>query len=211
MKVCEIFSSIQGESSFAGLPCTFIRLTGCNLRCSYCDTSYAYYEGQELTADEIIREVQRTGINLVEITGGEPLLQNESHLLIKRLIDEGYKVLVETNGSQDIKKIAKKAIVILDIKTPGSGMSKEMDFTNLDYIKSSDEIKFVITNREDYEWSKEIIQRYKLMEKCKLLFSPAFGTLPPENLAKWIIGDKLKIRFNLQLHKYIFSAEQRGI
>jgi len=211
MKVCEIFSSIQGESSFAGLPCTFIRLTGCNLRCSYCDTSYAYYEGQELTADEIIREVQRTGINLVEITGGEPLLQNESHLLIKRLIDEGYKVLVETNGSQDIKKIAKKAIVILDIKTPGSGMSKEMDFTNLDYIKSSDEIKFVITNREDYEWSKDIIQKYKLMEKCKLLFSPAFGTLPPENLAKWIIGDKLKIRFNLQLHKYIFSAEQRGI
>jgi len=211
MKVCEIFSSIQGESSFAGLPCTFIRLTGCNLRCSYCDTSYAYYEGQELTADEIIREVQRTGINLVEITGGEPLLQNESHLLIKRLIDEGYKVLVETNGSQDIKKIAKKAIVILDIKTPGSGMSKEMDFTNLDYIKSSDEIKFVITNREDYEWSKDIIQKYKLMEKCKLLFSPAFGTLPPENLAKWIIGDKLKIRFNLQLHKYIFSSEQRGI
>ena len=211
MKVCEIFSSIQGESSFAGLPCTFIRLTGCNLRCSYCDTSYAYYEGQELTADEIIREVQRTGINLVEITGGEPLLQNESHLLIKQLIDEGYKVLVETNGSQDIKKIAKKAIVILDIKTPGSGMSKEMDFTNLDYIKSSDEIKFVITNREDYEWSKDIIQKYKLMEKCKLLFSPAFGTLPPENLAKWIIGDKLKIRFNLQLHKYIFSAEQRGI
>ena len=210
MKVCEIFSSIQGESSFAGLPCTFIRLTGCNLRCSYCDTSYAYYEGQELTADEIIREVQRTGINLVEITGGEPLLQNESHLLIKRLIDEGYKVLVETNGSQDIKKIAKKAIVILDIKTPGSGMSKEMDFTNLDYIKSSDEIKFVITNREDYEWSKDIIQKYKLMERCKLLLSPAFGTLPPENLAKWIIGDKLKIRFNLQLHKYIFSAEQRG-
>src|SRR4030067_708075 len=211
MKVCEIFSSIQGESSFAGLPCTFIRLTGCNLRCSYCDTSYAYYEGQELTADEIIREVQRTGINLVEITGGEPLLQKEVYPLIERLLDKGYTVLVETNGSQSIKKIAKKAIVILDIKTPGSGMSKEMDFTNLDYIKSSNEIKFVITNREDYEWSKDIIQKYKLMEKCKLLFSPAFGTLPPENLVKWIIGDKLKIRFNLQLHKYIFSSEQRGI
>ena len=211
MKVCEIFSSIQGESSFAGIPCTFIRLTGCNLRCSYCDTSHAYYEGQEFTVDEVIREVQRTGINLVEITGGEPLLQNEAHLLIKRLIDEGYKVLVETNGSQDIKKIDKKAIVILDIKTPNSGMSKEMDFSNLDYIKSSDEIKFVITNREDYEWSKDIIQKYKLMEECKLLFSPAFGILPPENLAKWIIGDKLKIRLNLQLHKYIFSSEQRGI
>src|SRR4030043_1665741 len=208
MKVCEIFSSIQGESSFAGIPCTFIRLTGCNLRCSYCDTSYAYYEGQELTVDEIIREVQRTGINLVEITGGEPLLQNEAHLLIKRLIDEGYKVLVETNESQDIKKIDKKAIVILDIKTPGSGMSKEMDFSNLNFIKSSDEIKFVITNREDYEWSKETIQKHKLLGKCHLLFSPAFGILPPENLARWMIDDRLKIRLNLQIHKYIFSSEQ---
>jgi len=211
MKVCEIFTSIQGESSYAGMPCTFIRLTGCNLRCSYCDTAYAYYNGREISEDEITSEVRRAGIDLVEITGGEPLLQKEVSPLIERLLDKGYTVLVETNGSQSIKEIDKRAIVILDIKTPGSDMSKEMDFSNLDFMKSSDEIKFVITSRGDYEWSKEIIQRYKLMEKCKLLFSPAFGILPPENLAKWIIGDKLKIRFNLQLHKYIFSSEQRGI
>jgi len=210
MKVCEIFASIQGESSYAGMPCTFIRLTGCNLRCSYCDTSYAYYEGRELTEDEILREVHRANINLVEITGGEPLLQNDVQHLIKKLLDSGYTVLVETNGSQSIKEIDKRAILVLDIKTPGSGMSGEMDFSNLDFVRISDEIKFVITDRADYEWSKEIIQRYKLTQKCNLLFSPAFGVLPPENLARWMIDDRLKIRLNLQLHKYIFSSGQKG-
>jgi 7-carboxy-7-deazaguanine synthase len=211
MKVCEIFTSIQGESSYAGMPCTFIRLTGCNLRCSYCDTSYAYFEGRELSDDEILSEVRRAGIDLVEITGGEPLLQYEVFQLVRRLLNENYEILIETNGSQCIKEIDKRAIVVLDIKTPGSGMSGEMDFSNLDSIRSSDEIKFVITNREDYEWSKEIIQKHKLLGKCHLLFSPAFGILPPENLARWMIDDRLKIRLNLQLHKYIFSSEQRGI
>jgi 7-carboxy-7-deazaguanine synthase len=211
MKVCEIFTSIQGESSYAGMPCTFIRLTGCNLRCSYCDTSYAYFEGRELSDDEILSKVRRAGIDLVEITGGEPLLQYEVFQLVRRLLNENYEILIETNGSQSIKEIDKRAIVVLDIKTPGSGMSREMDFSNLDSIRSSDEIKFVITNREDYEWSKEIIQKHKLLGKCHLLFSPAFGILPPENLAGWIIDDRLKIRLNLQLHKYIFSSEQRGI
>ena len=211
MKVCEIFTSIQGESSYAGMPCTFIRLTGCNLRCSYCDTSYAYFEGRELSEDEILSEVQRAGIDLVEITGGEPLLQYEVFQLIRRLLDENYEILIETNGSQSIKEIDKRAIVVLDIKTPGSGMSGEMDFSNLDFIRNSDEIKFVITNREDYEWSKETIQKHKLLGKCHLLFSTAFGILPPENLARWMIDDRLKIRLNLQLHKYIFSSEQRGI
>ncbi len=211
MKVCEIFTSIQGESSYAGMPCNFIRLTGCNLRCSYCDTAYAYYNGRELSEDEIMSEVRRAGIDLVEITGGEPLLQKEVFHFIERLLDKGYTVLVETNGSQSIKEIDKRAIVILDIKTPGSEMSKEMDFLNFDFMKSSDEIKFVITSRGDYEWSKEIIQRYKLMEKCHLLYSPAFGVLPPENLARWMINDGLKIRLNLQLHKYIFRSEQKRI
>jgi len=211
MKVSEIFTSIQGESSYAGIPCTFVRLTGCNLRCSYCDTSYAFYKGEKFSEDEIIREVRHAGIKLVEITGGEPLLQNEVYSLMKRLFDEGYKVLIETNGSQSIKGVDKRAIVILDIKTPGSGMSKEMDFLNLDFIKSSDEIKFVITDRKDYEWSKEIIQTHRLMEKCHLLFSPAFGILPPENLARWMIEDRLNYRLNLQVHKYIFSHEHKGI
>ena len=210
MKVCEIFTSIQGESSYAGMPCTFIRLPGCNLRCSYCDTSYAYDEGRELTEGEILSEVRSAGINLVEVTGGEPLLQNDVQHLIKKLLDSGYTVLVETNGSQSIKEIDKRAILVLDIKTPGSGMSGEMDFSNLDFVRISDEIKFVITDRADYEWSKEIIQRYKLTQKCNLLFSPAFGVLPPENLARWMIDDRLKIRLNLQLHKYIFSSDQKG-
>ncbi len=211
MKVCEIFTSIQGESSYAGMPCTFIRLTGCNLRCSYCDTTYAYYEGRDLSEDEIVNEVRRSVINLVEITGGEPLLQKKVYHLIKRLLDEGYTVLVETNGSQSIKEIDKRAVVILDIKVPGSGMSKEMDFSNLDSIKSNDEIKFVITNRMDYKWSKEIIDRYRLIDKCHLLLSPAFGILPPADLARWLLEDRLTVRLNLQLHKYIFSPDRKGV
>lgn len=211
MKVCEIFTSIQGESSYTGIPCTFIRLTGCNLRCSYCDTTYAYYGGKELSEDEIIGEVRRAGISLVEITGGEPLLQSEIYHLIKRLLDEGYIVLVETNGSKSIKEIDRRAVVILDIKTPGSEMSGEMDFSNLNNIKNTDEIKFVITSRMDYEWSKEIIHRHRLMDKCHLLLSPAFGILPPEDLAKWMLEDRLRARLNLQLHKYIFSPERKGV
>ncbi|MEW6162387.1 MAG: radical SAM protein [Nitrospirota bacterium] len=205
MKVCEIFTSTQGESSYAGMPCTFIRLTGCNLRCSYCDTTYAYYEGRELSEDEIMSKVRRAGISLVEITGGEPLLQTEVYHLIKRLHDEGYKVLIETNGSISIKEIDRRAVVILDIKTPGSGMSGEMDLSNLEDIKHNDEIKFVITSRTDYEWSKDIIYRYNLINKCHLLLSPAYGILPPEDLARWMLEDRLEARLNLQLHKYIFS------
>ncbi|MDH5767936.1 MAG: radical SAM protein, partial [Nitrospirota bacterium] len=166
MKICELFTSIQGESSYAGLPCIFIRMTGCNLRCSYCDTTYAYHEGRELSEDEIIGEVRRSGINLVEITGGEPLLQKEVYHLIKRLLDEGYKVLVETNGSINTKEIDRRAVVILDVKTPGSEMSDEMDLSNLYNLKSIDEVKFVVTSRVDYEWSKEIIYRYNLIDKC---------------------------------------------
>ncbi|MDI6890659.1 MAG: radical SAM protein [Thermodesulfovibrionales bacterium] len=205
MKVCEIFTSTQGESSYAGMPCIFIRLTGCNLRCSYCDTTYAYYEGRELSEDEIMSEVRRAGISLVEITGGEPLLQRDIYRLIKRLLDEGYKVLIETNGSISIKEIDRRAVVVLDIKTPGSGMSGEMDLSNLEDIKHDDEIKFVITSRTDYEWSKDIIYRYNLINKCHLLLSPAYGILPPEDLARWMLEDRLEARLNLQLHKYIFS------
>jgi len=211
VKVCEIFTSIQGESSYAGMPCTFIRMTGCNLRCSYCDTKYAYNEGRELSEEDIIGEVKRYGISLVEITGGEPLLQKEVFHLIKKLLDEKYKVLIETNGSMNIKDVDKRAVMILDIKTPGSGMSEKMDLTNLENIKSTDEIKFVVTNRTDYEWSKDIIHKYNLINKCHLLLSPAYGILPSEDLARWIIKDRLKARLNLQLHKYIFGHEKTGI
>jgi len=211
VKVREIFTSIQGESSYSGIPCTFIRMTGCNLRCSYCDTTYAYYDGRELSEEDIIGEARRADINIVEITGGEPLLQKEVFHLIKKLLDEDYKVLIETNGSMNIKDVDKRAVVILDIKTPGSGMSEKMDLSNLKNIKSTDEIKFVVTNRTDYEWSKDIIHKYNLINKCRLLLSPAYGSLPPEDLARWMIEDRLKARLNLQLHKYIFGSDKKRI
>lgn len=213
MKVCEIFTSIQGESTYAGLPCTFIRFSGCNLRCSYCDTQYAYYEGVELSEDEIINELSLVGVNLVEITGGEPLLQEGIHHLIERLLNDGHRVLVETNGTQSIKDIDPRAVIILDIKTPGSGMVSEMDFTNLDYLKPIDEVKFVITGRGDYEWAKDLIAEKRLTEKCTVLLSPVVEVLPAKNLVKWIIEDRLDVRLNLQIHKYIFYDEkesQRG-
>ncbi|MEW6570652.1 MAG: radical SAM protein [Nitrospirota bacterium] len=206
VKVCEIFRSIQGESSYAGLPCTFVRLTGCNLRCSYCDTKYAYSEGTDLSEDYIVGEIKNSGLKLVEITGGEPLLQEGVFHLISRLVNCRFKVLVETNGSLSIKEVDSGAVVILDIKTPGSGMSDKMDLSNLDYVKDTDQIKFVVTSREDYEWSKEFIRRYDLSERCKLLMSPVHDVLRPDVLSEWILGDKLMIRLNLQLHKYIFGG-----
>lgn len=212
MKICEIFTSIQGESSYAGMTCTFVRLSGCNLRCSYCDTQYAYKNGVEMSVDEIINKVMLTGVNLIEITGGEPLLQEkETDDLITGLLDKEYKVLIETNGSMNIKGIDKRATVILDMKTPGSGMSYEMDISNLDYLKPSDEIKFVICDRDDYDWAKNIILYHKLRNRCKILFSPAFGMLDPIILAKWIIEDRLDVRLNIQIQKYIVDLDKRRV
>jgi len=211
MKVCEIFTSIQGESSYAGMPCTFIRMAGCNLRCSYCDTTYAYDESIELSENEILNEVTLIGTNLVTITGGEPLLQEGTFHLVERLIGEGHKVLIETNGTLSIKDIDSRAIIVLDVKTPGSGMSEDMDVSNCDYIKPSDEVKFVITDRTDYEWSKDIIRKYNLKPRCQILFSPAFGMLTPELLIKWMLEDRLDVRLNLQMHKYIYGGEKRGV
>ena len=208
MKVSEIFTSVQGESHFAGYICTFIRLAGCNLRCTYCDTQYAYHEGNEINLDSIVYKVIQAGVKTVEITGGEPLLQEDTSLLIEKLLDEGFRVLVETNGSKKIGNIDRRAIVILDIKTPRSGMDKKMDFSNINLLKPADEVKFVITDRNDYEWSKEIIEKYTLFERCNILFSPSFGVLPSRMLAEWMINDKIDGRLNLQLHKYIFGLER---
>jgi 7-carboxy-7-deazaguanine synthase len=211
LKVCEIFTSIQGESSYAGLPCTFVRLTGCNLMCTYCDTVYAYTGGSELSTEEICGAVKYAGIGLVEITGGEPLLQGEVYLLISRLIDEGCSILIETNGSLSIKEIDPRVAVIMDFKTPGSGMSEEMDFSNFNHVKHTDEIKFVLTGRADYEWAKEIIKKNHLPARCHVLLSPAYGLLPPEDLAEWMLEDRLEARLNLQIHKYIFGAERKRV
>jgi 7-carboxy-7-deazaguanine synthase len=211
MKVCEIFPGIQGESTYAGIPCTFIRLTGCNLRCSYCDTVYAYEEGSELTEDEIMDKIQAAGLKTVEVTGGEPLLQEGVNSLVKRLLDEEYRVLIETNGSQDIRGIDERAVIILDVKTPGSGMSESAMLSNLPLLKPEDEVKFVITGRDDYEWAKNFIREHSLAGRCTILCSPAFGMLDPQQLAKWILEDRLEVRLNIQLHKYIYGPETRGV
>jgi len=211
MKVCEIFTSIQGESTFAGVPCTFIRMSGCNMRCLYCDTVYAYEEGDELTEEEILDKVREAGLATVEITGGEPLLQPAVCLLVKNLLDLGYRVLIETNGSQDIEGLDRRAVIILDIKTPGSGMSGRARLSNLFLLKPEDEVKFVMTDRNDYEWSRSFLREHSLERVCKILFSPAFGMLDPRDLATWILEDKLEVRLNLQLHKYIHGPETRAV
>ncbi len=212
LKVNEIYYSIQGESSKAGLPCVFVRLTYCNLRCTYCDTEYAFYEGKELTIDEIITQVANYDCKLVEITGGEPLVQMEECLeLMKRLSDNGYEVMIETGGSLPIKNIDKRVMIIMDLKCPSSGMVKKNLYENIEHLKPIDELKFVIGNREDYKWSKDQIRKYSLTKKCNVLFSVVFGKLEPVTLVNWIIEDNLNVRFQLQMHKYIWHPEIKGV
>ncbi|MEW6410275.1 MAG: radical SAM protein [Nitrospirota bacterium] len=217
MLINEIFKSIQGESSFAGLPCTFVRLTGCNLRCSYCDTEYSFYDGYEMSVDEVIREIRVSRNKLVEITGGEPLIQKDVYPLAKRLLSDGYTVLIETNGSIDLKELKGccskndrgRLHIIMDIKTPNSGESSKMDFGNISLLTSNDEVKFVMVDRDDYDWSKGIINKYRFPEGCKILFSPVYGKLQPYKLAEWIIEDCLPVRLQLQLHRYIWKRKTR--
>ena len=211
MKVCEIFSSIQGESSFAGYPCVFVRLTGCNLRCSFCDTTYAYEEGTDIPAGEVIDRVGSFGIRLVEVTGGEPLLQAEAYDLMDKLLDRGHHVLLETNGSVDISDVDRRCSIILDMKTPSSAMSGRMLLKNLELLSKKDDLKFVIGNREDYEWARDMVLKHSLQEKTNILLSPVFGLLEPSKLAAWMVEDKLEARLNLQLHKYIFGPDARGV
>jgi 7-carboxy-7-deazaguanine synthase len=211
LKVNEIYHSIQGESSKAGLPCVFVRLTYCNLRCVYCDTEYAFYEGEEKTVDEIISEVKKYGCNLVELTGGEPLVQEESLELMKRLCDEGFEVMLETGGSLPIEHVDKMAMIVMDLKCPSSGMDKKNLYENIDFLKQTDELKFVIGNREDYEWAKKIILDYEADDKCNILFSVVFGKLEPVKLVEWIIEDKLDVRYQLQMHKYIWHPETKSV
>jgi len=211
LKVNEIYFSIQGESSKAGLPCVFIRLTYCNLRCIYCDTAYAFYEGNDFTVDEILNEVRKFECKLVEITGGEPLIQQESLNLMERLCEEGYHVMLETGGSLPIENIDKRVMIIMDLKCPSSGMLKKNNYDNITFLKPADEIKFVIRSREDYEWSKEIITKYKLSGLCTILFSVVFGQLEPLILVGWILEDKLDVRFQLQMHKFIWDPAAKGV
>lgn len=212
LKVNEIFYSIQGESIKAGLPCIFIRLTYCNIRCIYCDTEYAFYEGKDMTIDEILNDIKKYNCSLVEITGGEPLVQENVHELMKILSDNGYTVMLETGGSLPIENVDKRVKVIMDLKTPYSKMEKKNRYENISYLKSSDEVKFVIGSREDYDWAKDKIMEYDLLNKVEqVLFSPVFDKVENIELAKWILDDSLNVRFQLQMHKYIWHPEERGV
>lgn len=202
MKVSEIFISIQGEGSLVGIPMIFVRLSGCNLRCTYCDTTYAYENGKEFSIDEVLRIIKSSRLKYIAITGGEPLLQNELYDLMDKLIDIEYHVVLETNGSISIENIPPQIKIILDIKTPGSGMERKNHIENLKFLKETDEIKFVITDRKDYEWTKEFIKKYPVKTR-EILLSPAIGFLQPSKLAEWIIEDRLQVRFNLQIHKLL--------
>lgn len=211
LKINEIFHSIQGESSRAGEPCVFIRLTGCNLRCSYCDTEYAFYDGKSYSVDDIIAEVEKYNCRLVEVTGGEPLLQEDTLNLMNRLCDDGFEVMLETGGSLPVDSVDGRVKIILDMKCPSSGMTKKNLYANLNWIKTTDEVKFVIGNREDYEWSKNVLEEYNVLNKAAALFSPVFGKLEPSDLAKWILEDKLNVRFQIQIQKYIWDPTLRGV
>ncbi|MBK7229714.1 MAG: radical SAM protein [Ignavibacteriales bacterium] len=212
LKVNEIYFSVQGESTYAGLPCVFVRLTFCNLRCTYCDTEYAFYDGKDLTIPEIVEEIRKYDCKLVEITGGEPLVQMEECLgLMKQLCDEDFEVLIETGGSLSIKDIDQRVKIIMDLKCPSSGMEKKNLYENINFLKPLDELKFVIGSREDYDWTFDVLKRYDLENKCKILFSVVFGKLEPVQLVNWILEDKLNVRFQLQMHKFIWHHETKGV
>ncbi len=203
LKINEIFESIQGESIFAGMPCSFVRLSGCNLRCGYCDTGYAFETGEVMDINEICVKVEQFGHNLACVTGGEPLMQDGAANLVARLCEAGYTTLVETNGSVRVDCLPEKAIKVMDIKCPGSGVCDKMDWDNLFYLNPHDEVKFVVGSKDDYEWARDVARENNLEEKVKLLFAPVFGSLEAADMAQWMLTDKLKARLQIQLHKYL--------
>jgi len=205
LRINEIFISIQGEGNFAGFPCFFIRLSGCNLRCTYCDTKYAYEKGSTFSIKELIERWSKSKIYLVEITGGEPLLQNDVIPLMDFFLSQGCTCLIETNGTISLKPLSQQIVKIVDWKTPGSGFHKSFHEENLRYISSNDQIKFVITSKEDYLWAKNKVISKKLFYLCTVIFSPAFGLVKPSQLAKWILEDNLEVKFQLQLHKTLWG------
>jgi 7-carboxy-7-deazaguanine synthase len=212
IKINEIYHSIQGESTSAGRPCVFVRLTYCNLRCTYCDTEYAFYEGKDFSVEQIIDEIEKYNCKLVEVTGGEPLVQMDECLeMMKRLCDLGFEVMIETGGSLSIKGIDHRVKVIMDLKCPSSEMEKKNLYENIQYLKPTDELKFVIGNREDYDWTVEQMRKYNLKSKCEVLFSVVFGKLEPVELVNWILEDRLDVRFQLQMHKFIWEPQTKGV
>ena len=210
--VNEIFYSIQGESTYSGRPCVFVRLTGCNLRCSYCDTRYAYEQGKNMELTEIMNRIAAYKCRLVEITGGEPLLQSQTPILIYRLLENGYEVMLETNGSLDISRVDRRCIKIVDIKCPTSGESVKNDLENLKRLGPKDQVKFVIGDPSDYEYAKKTIASIcPDFPEEQILFSPVSGKIPPSRLSEWILKDNLNVRVHLQLHKIIWPDKERGV
>ena len=207
LKITEIFSSIQGETSKIGLPTIFIRLTGCPLRCQYCDTSYAFYGGKVMLFEDIISQVKKFNCKDICVTGGEPLAQSNSKKLLKQLVDLDFQVSLETGGSITLEGIDERVKIIMDVKTPDSGESTKNKWENMDLLKKSDELKFVICSIGDYQWSKEIIEEYKINEICPILFSPCSESMDPRDLAEWILTDKLSIRFQIQIHKILWDNQ----
>ena len=211
LKINEIFKSIQGESTCMGLPCAFIRLTGCNLRCTYCDTEYSFYEGKDMTLKQIIDTIVPMKTKLVEITGGEPMLQENVIPLMSKLINMNYTVLLETSGAISLKNVPKEVKKIVDFKCPSSGMEDKNLWTILEELNKEDEIKFVIGDKIDYQWTKKIVEKYQLNKKWTILLSPVFEKLSLEELSKWILTDNFNVRLQLQMHKYIWDPEKRGV
>jgi 7-carboxy-7-deazaguanine synthase len=209
--VSEVFFSIQGEGTRAGAPCVFVRLTGCPLRCTWCDTEYAFHEGTRREEDDLLAEVAGHGCRLVELTGGEPLAQPAAFPFVSRLLDAGYDVLVETSGHVPLDGLDPRAVAIVDVKAPGSGETGRMHWANLDRLKPSDEAKFVIADRRDYEWSRDVVRERRLTERCPVLFSPVHGALHPGELGRWILQDGLPVRLQVQLHKYLWPGVERGV
>ena len=211
LKVYEIYTSIQGESSYQGLPCVFIRLSGCNLRCAWCDTAYAFFGGEEKSIKEIMAEVKESGPLLVELTGGEPLVQSECYPLMKELCDQKYEVLLETGGSIDTMKVDPRVRKIIDFKTPSSLMVDENNWDNISRLNPGDELKFVIGDRSDYDWALNIIKKNGLEDKTIVNLSPVHGVMSPSELTKWVLEDKIDVRVNVQLHKYIWGEHTLGV
>ncbi|MEO0452830.1 MAG: radical SAM protein [Verrucomicrobiota bacterium] len=212
LTIHEIYQSIQGESTRAGVPCVFVRLTFCDLRCSWCDTEYAFYEGNKMELSDIIRRVEVFGVPMVEVTGGEPLLQPQTPDFLKMLCDAGYEVLLETGGHRDISAVDPRVKRIVDLKCPDSGMVEKNRWENMEHLQENDEVKCVIASREDYEWAKEKVRKYDLSKRVEaVLFSPVFGKIEPSSIVDWILEDQLAVRFQLQMHKFIWEPSKKGV
>jgi 7-carboxy-7-deazaguanine synthase len=212
LTINEIFYSIQGESTYAGRPCVFVRLTACDLRCSWCDTAYAFYEGTKRSLDDVMAAVERYDCGLVEVTGGEPLLQEEVYPLLQSLLDRGRTVLLETGGHRSTQRVPAEVVTILDVKCPGSGESARNDWSNLERLRPHDEVKFVVKDRADYDFAREIIERFGLEERAAAVhLSPVHGVLDSRTLSEWVLADRLPARVQLQLHKYIWDPGMRGV